>query len=122
MTPLSRRTFNSSGVVTQDLEPQRLATIGVANALNISYIDLNLASTKYLNSIGKADAATYNRIPTDYTHLSPVGSILFGDMVSWLLTTGAGTQRYAKDIAAYTCPNKTIVADIESGIYVFPSL
>jgi hypothetical protein len=90
----------------------------VAKSLNVSYIDLNLASTNYLNSIGKAAAATYNLIPTDYTHLNPTASIVFGAMVSNLMTT---TTQWGKDIAQYSCPNKTIVADIEAGVYVFPS-
>jgi hypothetical protein len=121
VTPLSRRNFNSSNVITQDLSDQRLATLSVAATLNISYIDLNLASTNYLNSIGKANSATYNRIPSDYTHLNPTGSIVFGDMVSWLMTNGEGTKQYAKDIEAYTCPNQTVVGDIKEGVYVFPS-
>lgn len=118
VTPISRRSFNSSGVVIQDLSQQRTATIAAANSINVSYIDLNLASTKYLNSIGAADSATYNRIPTDYTHLNPTGSIVFGDLVSWLLTT---TTVHGKDIADYTRPNSTVVSDIVSGTYVFPS-
>ncbi|KAF4630277.1 hypothetical protein G7Y89_g7868 [Cudoniella acicularis] len=80
VTSISRRNFNSSSLVIEDLAPQRAATIAVATSMNVSYIDLNEASTKYLDSIGSADAATYNRIPTDFTHLNPAGSVLFGAM------------------------------------------
>jgi hypothetical protein len=87
VTPISRRNFNSSGRVVEDLADQRAATIAVAKSIGISYIDLNEASTKYLDAIGSANAATFNRIPTDFTHLNPAGSVVFGDMVSFLLTS-----------------------------------
>ncbi|PMD17793.1 carbohydrate esterase family 12 protein [Hyaloscypha hepaticicola] len=60
VTPLSRRNYNSSGLIIEDLAPQRNATIQVARSNGIDFIDLNAASTKYLNSIGKAKAVTYN--------------------------------------------------------------
>lgn len=84
----------------------------------MAYIDLNGASVKYLNSIGPANAATYNRIPTDFTHLNPVGSVVFGGIVSWLMTA---TTKYGGSISEYTRPNKTVVEAIESGIYIYPS-
>ncbi|KAF8860535.1 SGNH hydrolase [Acephala macrosclerotiorum] len=119
VTPLSRRNFNSSGLVIEDLSQQRNATIAVANSINAAYIDLNEASIKYLDSIGAADAATYNRIPTDFTHLNPVGSVVFGDMVSWLITE---TTKYGEVVGVYTRPNRTVVEAIESGSYIYPSL
>ncbi|KAH8807647.1 SGNH hydrolase-type esterase domain-containing protein [Xylogone sp. PMI_703] len=117
VTPLSRRNFNSSGLVTEDLAPQRLATIAVAKSLHIDYIDLNEASTKYLDAIGEANSATYNRIPSDFTHLNPTGSVVFGDMVSWLLTSTTSVKAKLKP---YTRPDETVVRDIERGVYVFP--
>ena len=117
VTPLSRRNFNSSGLVIENLAPQRAATISVAEDIGIDYIDLNAASTKYLNSIGLANATTYNLIPTDFTHLNPTGSVVFGAMVSWLMTT---TTKAARDIEPYTKPNCTVVEDIEKGVYIYP--
>jgi hypothetical protein len=85
----------------------------------VTYIDLNEASTNYVNAIGAADAALYNRIPTDFTHLNGHGSLLFGTMVSHLMTT---TTKYGMEIAQYSFANKTIVAAIESGTFIYPSL
>src|ERR1700712_2873101 len=87
VTPISRRNFNSSGLVIEDLADQRVATIAVAQSMGVDYIDLNEESTNYLDAIGSADAATYNRVPNDFTHLNPSGSVVFGDMVSLLLRT-----------------------------------
>lgn len=119
VTPLSRRNFNSSGLVIEDLSQQRNATIAVAKFLEASYIDLNEASTRYLDSIGNTSSATYNRIPTDFTHLNPIGSVVFGDMVSWLMTT---TTSLGGDIEKYLSPKKTAIEAIESGLYIYPSL
>jgi hypothetical protein len=102
VTPISRRNFNSSGLVIEDLDDQRVATIAVAQSIGVDYIDLNEASTNYLDAIGSADAATYNRVPNDFTHLNPSGSVVFGDMVSLLLRT---TTKVGKVLSEYTCPN-----------------
>lgn len=118
VTPISRRNFNSSGLVVEDLADQRAATIAVAKSIGISYIDLNEASTKYLDAIGSANAATFNRIPTDFTHLNPAGSVVFGDMVSFLLTS---TTKAGKYLSQYTRPDPKVVAAIEQGKYIFPS-
>jgi hypothetical protein len=61
---------------------------------------------------------TYNLVAADFTHLNDVGSVVFGDMVSWLLTT---TTSFADDVKSYTSPNATIVEDIENGVYIYPS-
>lgn len=119
VTPLSRRKFNSSGLVTEDLSQQREATIEVAESINALYIDLNKASIRYLDSIGSTNSATYNRVPTDFTHLNPKGSVVFGDMVSWLMTT---TTELGRDIEKYTSPDRKVVEAIENGVYVYPSL
>lgn len=117
VTPISRRNFNSSGLVIEDLADQRAATIAVAKSIGVSYIDLNKASTKYLDAIGSANAATYNRIPTDFTHLNPTGSIVFGDMVSSLLTN---TTKAGKYLSQFTRPDSRVVAAIDQGKYIFP--
>jgi hypothetical protein len=118
VTPISRRNFNSSGLVIEDLADQRVATIAVAQSIGVDYIDLNEASTNYLDAIGSADAATYNRVPNDFTHLNPSGSVVFGDMVSLLLRT---TTKVGKVLSEYTCPNPKVETAIEKGVYIFPS-
>jgi hypothetical protein len=118
VTPISRRNFNSSGLVIEDLADQRVATIAVAQSMGVDYIDLNEASTNYLDAIGSADAATYNRVPNDFTHLNPSGSVVFGDMVSLLLRT---TTKVGKVLSEYTCPNPKVKTAIEKGVYIFPS-
>lgn len=119
VTSLSRRNYNSSGLVTEDLAPQRAATIVAATSMNISYIDLNAASIKYLNSIGSAKADTYNLVPTDRTHLNAAGSVVFGAMVSWLLET---TIKEGRDIADYTKANRTVLDAVKAGTYILPTV
>ena len=115
VTPLSRRNYNSSNKVIEDLAQQRQATISVAQFLSISYIDLNLASTNYLNVIGKINAITYNLVPTDMTHLNPHGSLLFGNMVSGLLTEALGAN-----VKGYLNVNATIWEAIQEGMFILP--
>lgn len=118
VTPLSRRNFNSSGLVIEDLATQRALTISVAQALNTSYIDLNVASTKYLDSVGKANATLFNLAPTDFTHLNADASILFGNLVSLLMTEIAGGVGAV--LRRYTQPQSVIVKVLESGTFYLP--
>ncbi|RAL58149.1 hypothetical protein DID88_002353 [Monilinia fructigena] len=120
VTSLSRRGFTDAGVVKEDLAVQVNATIEVAKSIGAFYIDLNRASTDYLNDIGATNAATYNRIATDFTHLNAAGSVLFGNMVSGLIRNEVGTSS-GIDIKTYTKQNATIAADIASGTYILPS-
>jgi lysophospholipase L1-like esterase len=88
VTPLARRKFdNSTGVptVVRSLEEQRIGTIKAARKTGASYIDLNKASTQYLNSIGPFNAHTYNLKADDSTHLNVAGSQVFGGMVAGLI-------------------------------------
>ncbi|OKL55515.1 hypothetical protein UA08_09201 [Talaromyces atroroseus] len=118
VTPLSRRNFNSSGLVIEDLAEQRNITITVAESLGVSYIDLNKASTMYLDAIGQNLSATYNRVSDDYTHLNAVGSVVFGTLVSWLLLT---TTSLGGALEPYTIPSAAIIDAIENGTYIYPS-
>jgi lysophospholipase L1-like esterase len=93
------------------------ATIAAAKSTNCEYVDLNKASTRYLNKIGAKDAATYNLSPKDYTHLNSAGMILFGSMMSWLLQTTIADSAL---IAPFIHPRSDVVAAIESGKYIFP--
>ncbi|KAL4892237.1 SGNH hydrolase-type esterase domain-containing protein [Aspergillus ambiguus] len=88
VTPLSRRNYdNSSGTPTiiENLADQRAATIDAAETAGVAYIDLNRASTDYLNSIGPQNAYTYNLNADDQTHLNVQGSRVFGGMVAELI-------------------------------------
>jgi hypothetical protein len=116
VTSLTRRNFNSSGLAIENLAPQANATIVVAKNMNVPYIDLNRASTDYVNAIGFNASSTYNLIPTDYTHLNAHGSMLFGNMVSILI------GKALKNGNQWTKPNSTIAKAIRQGEYIFPSL
>jgi len=120
VTPITRRTFNSSGLVIEDLAVQANATIAVAKAIGSLVIDLNRASTDYVDAIGANNSATYNLIPTDFTHLNVAGSVLFGNMVSGLIDGSVGSA-LGFNIETYTTPNVTIAKDIASGTYILPS-
>lgn len=64
---------------------------------------------------------TYNLESDDTTHLNTAGNILFGNMVSWLLTTGDTVPaEQATLLQAYTAPQDDIVAAFESGEYILP--
>lgn len=102
----------------EDLAEQRNITITVAESIGVDYVDLNEASTNYLDSIGANLSATYNRVEGDYTHLNPSGSIVFGDMMAWLLTT---TTSVGPSLSPYISPDPQVVDAIKKGQYIYPS-
>ncbi|PYI04380.1 SGNH hydrolase [Aspergillus sclerotiicarbonarius CBS 121057] len=119
VTPLSRRNYdNSTGtpVVIQDLADQRAATIAAANKTDTAYVDLNKASTDYLNSIGPADAYTYNLVPDDHTHLNVEGSQVFGGMVAGLIDQVFSELKSDE----YVEVNSTLLTALEEGKYYWP--
>jgi hypothetical protein len=93
------------------------ATIAAAKSTSCEYVDLNKESTSYLNSNGAKDAATFNLSPKDYTHLNKAGTILFGNMMGWLLENTIADH---SQIAPYIHPRTDVVAAIEAGKYIFP--
>lgn len=99
------------------LENVVVATIAAAKSTNCEYVDLNKASTDYLNKIGAKDAATYNLSPKDYTHLNNAGMTLFGNMMGWLLRT---TIADSSLITPFIHPRGDVIAAIETGKYIFP--
>ncbi|KIN03277.1 carbohydrate esterase family 12 protein [Oidiodendron maius Zn] len=109
ITPLTRRTF-SGGSVVQNLANETAKALAVAKDTGSRYIDLNKASTDYVNAIGNQAAQAYDYHGTDHTHLNPWGEIVFGRMVSDLLVA-----KY-HDIAAYTKPNATLSNELAKGI------
>lgn len=93
ITPLSRRTF-VNGKVKEDLKEYADATRQVAMEEDITCIDLNALSTRFLNSIGQEKADEFNatdhpdkrieqgKSPLDRTHLNEKGKAVFGRMVA----------------------------------------
>lgn len=71
--------------MTQSLADQRTYTIYAAGNTSTRYIDLNQASTSYLDAIGNASAQVYDLACNDTTHLNDWGSVVFGRMVADLV-------------------------------------
>ncbi|KAJ4287214.1 hypothetical protein N0V90_012612 [Kalmusia sp. IMI 367209] len=86
ITPITRRTF-VDGKVRQDFVEWRGKAIAAAKDGGAKWLDLTLASTNYVNSIGEENAQYYNygSAGTDKTHLNSAGSKVFGRMVADLL-------------------------------------
>jgi hypothetical protein len=111
VTSLTRRSFTGSPPrVIENLANERNATITVAQSLGTRYIDLNRASTNYVNAIGPNASWAYNYLPDDRTHLNEWGSVVFGRLVSDLLV---GKYR---DIAVWIQPNATLSAALAEGV------
>lgn len=77
----------------------------------IQYLDLNLASTNYVNAIGEENAASYNLAEGDATHLGPGGETVFGRMVLDLLLEARG------DLGVYFEADKELSDKIANGEY-----
>lgn len=74
-------------------------------------MDLNLASTNYVNAIGENYAASYNLEDGDATHLGPGGEIVFGRMVLDLLLEAR------KDLGIYFESDEELSNKIANGKY-----
>ncbi|GME61414.1 Lipase GDSL [Neofusicoccum parvum] len=116
VTPLSRRQYDSAGKIKENLAEQRTATLAVAKDTGALAVDLNRASTDYLNAIGSADAYTYNLNADDYTHLNEAGSVVFGNMVAWLMDESADGDV----LSQWTVANAEYVQDFKNGVYISP--
>ena len=117
VTSLSRRKFsNTTGKVTESLADVTAAAKEASSRSKAEIIDLNAASTKYLNSIGADNAATYNLNPTDFTHLNGEGSVVFGNMVAILI------DKEICELKRYVVPVKEIAVALEDGKYIFPAI
>ncbi|TVY19949.1 Rhamnogalacturonan acetylesterase RhgT [Lachnellula arida] len=117
ITSLSRRNYNSSGLIIENLAPQVAATVSVGSETSTTVLHLNEESTKYLNAIGEEDAYEYNRVEGDYTHLNVAGQTVFGNMVGCLL----GGSGLGAGVEGFLGLNETIVKDIEGGVFILPS-
>ncbi|KAF1833573.1 SGNH hydrolase [Decorospora gaudefroyi] len=116
VTSLSRRTYNASGLVVENLADVTAATKAAAQQSGAHIIDLNRASTEYLNAIGELDAHTYNLNPTDNTHLNDEGSVVFGNLVAMLI------DREVPRLRKYVKPVKSVEQALKKGDYVFPAV
>jgi lysophospholipase L1-like esterase len=119
VTPLSRRNYEDStgnpSIITS-LANETAATISAAHHASSRYINLNQASTKYLNAIGPTNAYTYNLNAADYTHLNVAGSIVFGGIVAQMIAQDfphLGREGYLRI-------NKQLTEDVGRGIYYYP--
>jgi lysophospholipase L1-like esterase len=111
VTSLTRRSFAGTPPrVVENLANERDATITVAESLGVRWIDLNRASTDYVNAIGPNASWAYNYLPDDRTHLNEWGSVVFGRLVSDLLV-----EKY-EDVAVWTRPNVTLSAKLREGV------
>jgi hypothetical protein len=109
VTPLTRRTFKS-GKVVENLSNETAKTIQVAKERSQHSIDLNKASTNYVNAIGQAAADSYNLASGDRTHLNEWGGVVFARIVSDLLVAA-----YPGEFKDVTIANATLSATIKAG-------
>jgi lysophospholipase L1-like esterase len=120
VTSLTRRTFNSTTKrVIENLKEHATAALEVAKANDVKLIDLNQASTQYINSIGQVDADKYNLSPSDRTHLNVPGELLFGNMVADLISTSK-IWKLGEQTRDYLAPSANIIAAIKSGVFILP--
>lgn len=59
-----------------------------------AYLDLNKASTNYVNAIGEDASHEYNLTPDDNTHLNEHGGVVFARMVADLLLRKECLEQY----------------------------
>ncbi|KZM22417.1 uncharacterized protein EKO05_0000092 [Ascochyta rabiei] len=109
VTPLTRRTF-SGGKVVENLVNETAAVIEVAEANSLHWINLNEASTKYVNAIGSAAADKYNLASGDRTHVNEWGGVVFARIMSDLLV-----GKYPEEFESVTKKNETLTALIAAG-------
>jgi lysophospholipase L1-like esterase len=115
VTSISRRRFSTStGKINENLKDVVAATKEAAARTGASIIDLNAASTKYLNAIGEDKSATYNLKSTDFTHLNSQGSVVFGNQVAMLI------DEALPELKEYVVPVTTIASALKAGQYYFP--
>ncbi|KAK1142147.1 hypothetical protein N8T08_008073 [Aspergillus melleus] len=110
ITSLTRRNFDGSTVI-ENLADHSAKAIEAAEAIGIQYLDLNRASTDYVNAIGEENAHTYDLSDGDGTHLNTAGETVFGRLVADLLL------EKRDDLEEYFTPNEELSRKIEEGEY-----
>jgi lysophospholipase L1-like esterase len=117
VTSISRRRFSdSTGKVAESLADVTAAAKEAAAKSKAKIINLNAASTRYLNGIGAKNAATYNLNPTDFTHLNAEGSVVFGNLVAQLI------DAEVPEVKKYVVPVQKIAKALDQGKYIFPAV
>jgi lysophospholipase L1-like esterase len=98
--------------VVENLANESAAAIDVAKSKNLHYIDLNRASTDYVNKLGQKNADLYNLAgpKTDRTHVNTRGEKVFARMVSDLLVA-----KYPNEFKEVTKPDAALSAKIKNG-------
>ena len=95
----------------ENLAEWAATTIDAADAAGVQYLDLNRASTDYINAIGEENAQKYNYEDDDATHLNAGGEVVFGRMVVDLLVEAR------EDLGEYFESNDAISDKIANGEY-----
>ncbi|KAL0939910.1 GDSL-like lipase acylhydrolase [Colletotrichum truncatum] len=108
ISSLTRRVF-SGGKVIQNLENERIRAEAAAAVVGATYLDLNTASTNYVNAIGNANGKLYDLSTGDSTHLNTAGEVVFGRLVADLLL------EKRTDLVRYFKENKAISDKIRNG-------
>lgn len=108
ITSLTRRSFEG-GAVIENLADWAAATIDAAGATGVKYLDLNEASTDYVNAIGADKGSQYDLSKGDSTHLNPSGEKVFGRMTLDLLLEARG------DLAEYFEKDEALSKKIADG-------
>ncbi|KAK1994775.1 GDSL-like Lipase/Acylhydrolase [Colletotrichum falcatum] len=108
ITSLTRRAF-SGGRVVQNLEAERLRAAAAAEAVGAACLDLNAASTDYVNAIGSENGHKYDLSPGDATHLNAAGGVVFGRLVADLLL------EKREDLAEFIRENEALSNKLKNG-------
>jgi hypothetical protein len=115
VTSLSRRRFsNTTGMVTQNLADVSAAAQVAAAQSGAKLIDLNGASTRYLNAIGAERASRFNLKEGDYTHLNSGGSVVFGNLVAVLM------REVVPELRRWIRPDGEVVEKLREGEFYWP--
>lgn len=105
---MTRRSFED-GKVIENLAEWAAATIDAADATGVQYLDLNQASTDYVNAIGEQNGTEYDLSEGDSTHLNPAGEKVFGRMTLDLLLEAR------EDLSEYFDENEALSEKIANG-------
>lgn len=81
VSSVARRNFDEEGQITSSLTPWAEAAQGVAQEMNVPFIDLHTASINYHNQIGCAASIAFNLEDDDATHLNQKGAEAITDLI-----------------------------------------
>jgi PelA/Pel-15E family pectate lyase len=102
VTSLTRRKFDAQGLIASDLGSYAEAAAAVALARDVPLIDLHALSIDLLNRLGPERSGGFGPLTAEYsydtTHLSELGSEVFGDLVV------TGLVRVVPGLAPYVLP------------------